>query len=144
MARKKQVTHRRLRLALEEHGGNITSVATALMVSRKTVYLALNKYTDLKDSVESIRLEFRRSLFELATNNLESALYNGEKWATLFALDKYDDLQSGGGGLGLSAEVLMLLAEMGADESEVVKAFEAMVREQARLAEAKVLVEGEE
>ncbi len=90
-------------------------------------------------------MEARRNMFEVATNNLMLALLNNEKWATLFALNKYDDLAEGEapGGLGLSAEVLAMLEDMGTQESEVVRAFEEMVRTQARKATVKAMVEGD-
>ncbi len=115
MARKKRITHRSLRMALDDEGGNITNVATALMVSRKTVYEALARFPDLREGLDALRLRERKKLFEIASTNLLQALLNQEKWATLFALNRYDDLAEGeaGGGLGLSPDVLAMLQDMG-------------------------------
>jgi hypothetical protein len=128
-------SRRTLREAIEYCDGSITRIAHTLGCSRQTVYLALERFPDLKPVLEKNRTDFNLHLVDIAKSALELAILKNDLRAIMFALRQYDKEQVPGG-LQLSDDVLMLLADMHIDQSQAVAQFEMIVRQQAELARA--------
>lgn len=131
-----RVTKTDLRRALQHHGGVIAKVAEAYAVTRQTVYNWIDRY-ELRDLVESSRT----MMFDLAADNVYQAVEKGDFEASKFVLthmptagrwsNRTEVTGKDGAPLGMSADVLELMRQMGLEPSDVVRQFEEMVRNQA-------------
>ena len=133
MGRKRRFSKRTLREAIDEHGGNVTVMAHHLGCSRQAVYDGLGRYPELKPHLDKERETTNQHLVDIAKNSLEMAILNGDLRAVMFALRQYDTGQVKGEGMGLSADVLMLLEQMNIPMNDVVQQFEQLIRQQAQV-----------
>lgn len=125
--------------AIEGSRGIKTTIAARMGCSRQTVDNALERWPELRAALK----DERESIVDLAENKLLKAVANDDMRAVLFVLEtlgkdrgwsKRTEVTGADGGalFGLSAEVQGMIQSMGLDVSEVVRQFEAMVREAAQ------------
>jgi hypothetical protein len=83
MANKKRFSKASVKRAIEGSRGNLTTVADTLNCTRQTVHNYLQRYPDLRDSLE----QERESLVDLAENKLAKLIDDGVLGAVLFTLE---------------------------------------------------------
>lgn len=128
--------------AIEGSRGIKTTIAARMGCSRQTVDNALERWPELRAALK----DERESIVDLAESalvvDMENPASAGHQRAYLFILEtlgkdrgwsKRTEVTGADGGalFGLSAEVREMIEAMGLDVSEVVRQFEAMVREAA-------------
>lgn len=134
MANKHKLTKRQVRQAIEGSAGNITVIAERLQVHRNTVSRYLKRFPDLAALLPAEKAEGRRYIVELAETKLIKKLEEENERMIMFALRHYDtDGVPGAVSLDalFSEDVIEIMRQRGVEASDVVKAFEAMVRAQA-------------
>jgi hypothetical protein len=139
MAGKPKYGRKALREAIKGSRGIKTEVARALGCSRQTVDTYLKRYPDLEAQLVSER----ETLVDLAESKLAVLIEHLDVRAIMFALEtlgkkrgytkRVEATGADGAPLGLSPDVLGLIEAMGLGVSDVVRAFEEMIRAEAAL-----------
>jgi len=137
MAGKAKFSRRTFREAIIGSRGIKSVIAEALDCSRQTVDNYLTRWPDLVGVVA----QERESLVDRAESKLMEAVDKGELKAVLFVLEtmgkergwtkRTEVTGADGAALGLSPDVMQLIGAMRLDMSDVVQAFEEMIRAQA-------------
>jgi hypothetical protein len=130
---KLKLSKKMVQTALEKARGNLSVAAKALDVSRQTIYTYMNRYPELKD----IRDNAMEYVLDIAEDNLENFVLNGDQRATEFILryrGKSRGYRMGGdvnidGTLGLSPDVLEMMKEHGISINDVRAELEKILRE---------------
>lgn len=137
--RRKRATPSAVKRALMEAGGVVQTVAEAFGVTRQTVYNWINEW-QLHDVLDRTR----EAMFTMAEDNIRAAVEAGNLDMSKFVLTHMPVVSSrrwsnrteltgaDGAPLGLSEDVIKLLAERNLNPSDVVREFEQMIRETAR------------
>ena len=86
MARKPDFDRVQVKEAIIEAGGNVARAAKLLGTERQTVYNYINRYKSLRGLVEIEREKRRKYRIDLAENNLDQALEDGDWNATRLVL----------------------------------------------------------
>lgn len=138
---------REVRLALERHGGVIMHVAAAYNVSRTTVYDWIAKYK-LQDVVQRSRFV----MHDIAEDNVYRAAIRGDLDISKFILlhmppaagqmrwTSRSEITGKDGAPLFAPDVLAILEQFGMTETEAVRQFEQLMREEA--AKLKVTADG--
>jgi hypothetical protein len=129
-----RVSRKSVREALAAHGGNITRVADAMNVSRKTVYNWIEQY-DLRDDLQVSRDEMR----DIAERNVFLAVQSGDLDTSKFVLTHMPSSQprwssrsevTGADGAALiPPDVADAIKQSGLDVREVLVRFVEIIRE---------------
>lgn len=142
VADRAQFTREAFMKAIEGSRGIKTEIARRMGCTRQTVDNALERWPELRAALK----DERESIVDLAESalvvDMENPASAGHQRAYLFILEtlgkdrgwsKRTEVTGADGGalFGLSAEVREMIEAMGLDVSEVVRQFEAMVREAA-------------
>lgn len=137
MANKPRYSRRTLREAITGSRGIKVAIAQRLGCSRQTLDSYLLRFPDLN----ALLADERDSIIDLAESKLLKAV-NAEDWrAVQFVLEtlgkgrgwsrRTEVTGADGAPLGLSPDVVALMAQLGIEASAVVAQFEQMIREQA-------------
>lgn len=132
-----RISKRKFRLAVDGSKGIISVIARRLGCSRQTVYNYMERYPEFKELIDDEREE----IIDLAEFKLLKHVNAGELRAILFVLEslgknrgwskRTEVTGADGAALGLSPEIVALMAQLGISESDVVREFEALIRAQA-------------
>jgi hypothetical protein len=137
MAGQKRYTRRAIREAIKGSRGIKVAICARLECTRQTLDNYLKQYPELAQAFN----EERENIIDMAETQLLKAVNGGDMRAVLFVLEtmgkdrgwskRTEVTGANGTPLGLSADVLQMMAALGVEPSEVVKQFEDMIREQA-------------
>jgi hypothetical protein len=72
----------RIEAGIKRHNGNISAVARALKVSRKTLY----QHISANETLQQVLEDSRESMLDDAEDALQKAIKDGQPWAVCFAL----------------------------------------------------------
>lgn len=134
MGRKQKFTKTELRRALEDTDGHLGMVAARLGVARSTVYRYMERYPELEAVLKSARARGRDEIVEVAQSKLMAGLLTGDARLIMFALRHYDrDGVPGAVSIEgmLAPDVVEIMRREGIEASDVVREFEAMMRQVA-------------
>lgn len=130
--KKLKLSKKMVTTALEQSRGNLSRAADALGVSRQTVYSYMARYPELKD----LRLSSMEYVLDIAEDNLENFVLQGDQRATEFLL-RYRGgargYRTGGdvkveGALQLSPDVLALMEQHNIAMADVARELELIMR----------------
>lgn len=137
MAGKTKYSVRQVRLAIANSRGNKMVIAERLGCARQTVDNLLMRYPELLPELE----QERETILDTAENKLYDLVNAGEIRAILFVLEtlgknrgwakRTEVTGANGGALQLSNETLMLIEKNGLSVGDVLKQFEALIKESA-------------
>lgn len=137
MAGKTKYSVRQVRLAIANSRGNKMVIAERLGCARQTVDNLLMRYPELLPELE----QERETILDTAENKLYDLVNAGEIRAILFVLEtlgknrgwakRTEVTGANGGALQLSNETLMLVEKNGLSVGDVLKQFEALIKESA-------------
>lgn len=128
----KRFTDEEIIQALHDSYGIMTQAANRLGCSDKTIQRAVQANPD----VAMAREDARKQIVDLAEHQLIGQIREGNIAAILFTLKTlgrsrgYSERHEIG--LALSAEVTHLVSQLGIDKQDVLREFEALVREEAK------------
>lgn len=140
MAGTKRYSRAAIKKAITNSRGIKTAICQRLECSRQTLDNYLKRYPDLAALVNAER----ETIVDLAETKLLKALQGEDMRAILFVLEtmgkgrgwskRTEITGADGAPFGLSPEVVELMRQMGIEPTEAVKEFEALIRQQAAVA----------